>query len=61
LDNIGIVILISLPKTGRKCLFKPDDVGATDSGYVDVPEGDEEKLKVAVATQGPVSVAIGQK
>ncbi|XP_059084138.1 cathepsin L-like, partial [Tigriopus californicus] len=27
-------------------------------GFVDVPQGDEEKLKEAVATIGPVSVAI---
>jgi len=60
-DNHGIDTEGAYPykaKTGRKCLFKPDDVGATDSGFVDLPEGDEEKLKIAVATQGPVSVAI---
>lgn len=47
-------------KTGRKCLYKnaTEDIGATDTGYVDLPEGDEEQLKIAVATQGPISVAI---
>jgi cathepsin L len=42
----------------RKCHFKKADVGAEDTGYVDVDEGDEEALKTAIATQGPVSVAI---
>ena len=41
-----------------KCRFKPRDIGATDTGFVDIPEGNEEKLKEAVATVGPVSVAI---
>lgn len=41
-----------------KCRYKPAESGATDRGFVDIPEGDEEKLKIAVATVGPVSVAI---
>ena len=40
------------------CHFKSSAVGATDVGFVDIPEGDEEKLKEAVANNGPVSVAI---
>ena len=40
------------------CHFKKRDVGATDVGFVDIPQGDEEALKSAVATVGPVSVAI---
>lgn len=32
--------------------------GVSDSGFVCIPEGDEQKLKAAVATMGPVSVAI---
>ena len=42
----------------EKCHFNKKSVGATVSGYVDVPSGDEEALKEAVATIGPVSVAI---
>ncbi|XP_064616763.1 procathepsin L-like [Liolophura sinensis] len=42
----------------EKCHFDPSDVGATDTGFVDVTKDDEDKLKEAVATVGPVSVAI---
>jgi len=42
----------------EKCHFRKRNIGATDTGYVDIPEGDEEKLKEAVAMHGPVSVAI---
>ncbi|KAF8796169.1 Cathepsin L like protein [Argiope bruennichi] len=40
------------------CHFKRSAVGATVTGYVDIPTGDEEALKKAVATVGPISVAI---
>jgi cathepsin L len=42
----------------KKCRFKKDGVGATDEGFVDVPTGDEGKLAEALATVGPISVAI---
>lgn len=38
--------------------YNAKNSGATDSGFVDIPEGDEQKLKEALATVGPVSVAI---
>lgn len=40
------------------CHFKKENVGATDTGYVDIPHMQEDKLQEAVATVGPISVAI---
>lgn len=40
------------------CRYNPKNSGASDVGFVDIPEGNEYKLKAAVATIGPVSVAI---
>jgi cathepsin L len=42
----------------RTCRFKAADVGATDTGFVDVATKDESALQQAVATIGPISVAI---
>uniref|UniRef100_A0A3B1JN51 Cathepsin L.1 n=1 Tax=Astyanax mexicanus TaxID=7994 RepID=A0A3B1JN51_ASTMX len=42
----------------RDCRFKPDSVGATCTGFVDITSGDEKALQEAVATIGPISVAI---
>ncbi|CAN9502503.1 unnamed protein product [Ophioblennius macclurei] len=41
-----------------ECRFNPDNVAAKCTGYVDVEEGDEDALKEAIATIGPVSVGI---
>ena len=41
-----------------KCHFKLADVGATCSGFTDIPKDDENALQEAVATIGPISVAI---
>uniref|UniRef100_A0A646QFB6 CathepsinL n=1 Tax=Hemiscolopendra marginata TaxID=943146 RepID=A0A646QFB6_9MYRI len=59
-QNHGIDTEESYPYEARdgKCRFKRPNVGASDTGYVDVPEGDEEKLQEAAATIGPISVAI---
>ena len=40
------------------CRFNPQTVGATDSGYVDIPHRDEKALTQAIQTIGPISVAI---
>ncbi|CAJ1073430.1 cathepsin L.1 [Xyrichtys novacula] len=41
-----------------QCRYKPGNVGAKCTGHVDVKQGDEDALQEAVATIGPVSVAI---
>nr|QOV03072.1 cathepsin L1 [Dysdercus peruvianus] len=41
-----------------RCRFKKSNVGATLNSFVDIPQGDEEALKKAIATVGPISVAI---
>jgi len=58
--NHGIDTEQSYPykhKQGR-CHYKKQSIGATDTGFVDVTSGDETKLMEAVATVGPISVAI---
>ncbi|XP_024878461.1 cathepsin L1 [Temnothorax curvispinosus] len=59
-DNRGLDTEKSYPYEAEndKCRYNPRNSGAIDVGYVDIPQGDEEKLKAAVATVGPVSVAI---
>ncbi|GFS28316.1 cathepsin L [Nephila pilipes] len=59
-ENKGIDTEASYPYTAQDgtCHFKKSDVGATITGYVDIHSGDEEALKQAVATIGPISVAI---
>jgi cathepsin L len=42
----------------EKCHFNKKAIGSTLSGFVDVQSGDEDALKEAIATVGPVSVAI---
>jgi len=42
----------------KSCCFDKDKVGATLTGYVDVSPGSESALQFAVATVGPISVAI---
>jgi len=59
-DNNGIDTEDSYPyhAVDQQCKFDPANVGATDSGYVDVKSKDENALKEAIGTLGPVSVAI---
>ena len=42
----------------EKCHFNPKTVGSSDTGFVDIKQGSEQQLKEAVATVGPISVAI---
>ncbi|XP_002155462.3 procathepsin L [Hydra vulgaris] len=59
-ENNGIDSEASYPYTAEdgKCAFTKPNVAATDTGFVDIPSGDENKLKEAVASVGPISVAI---
>ncbi|XP_072546265.1 cathepsin L-like [Salminus brasiliensis] len=59
-DNAGLDTDNSYPYEAVEgyCRFNPYTVGAICSGYVDITSGDEEALQEAVATVGPVSVAI---
>lgn len=42
----------------KKCKFHKNEVKATCSGCMDIESGDEDQLKSAVASVGPISVAI---
>ncbi|XP_071101319.1 cathepsin L-like peptidase [Haliotis cracherodii] len=58
--NKGIDTEISYPYRAKngKCHFKRADVGATDTGAVDIKKDSEESLQHAVAQVGPIAVAI---
>jgi len=58
--NGGIDTETSYPYDGEdeQCHFSRGSIGATDKGFVDVKQGDEDALKAAIATVGPVAVAI---
>merc|ERR1712241_503765 len=59
-QNGGIDTEKSYPYKGTngKCHFTKANIGANDTGYVDVKAKDENALQEAVATVGPISVAI---
>jgi cathepsin L len=59
-ENNGIDTEASYPykAVDQQCHFKAADVGATDTGYTDVAQQDENALQSAIATVGPISVAI---
>jgi len=40
------------------CRYNPKNRGAVDNGFVDIPSGSEAKLVAALASIGPVSIAI---
>jgi cathepsin L len=58
--NEGIDTETSYPYEAKdgKCRFKKADVGATDTGFVDIKHKNETDLQTAIATIGPISVAI---
>lgn len=59
-ENNGIDTENSYPYEAHddKCRFRNQTVGGHDKGYVEIPSGQEAKLTQALATRGPVSVAI---
>jgi cathepsin L len=59
-ENNGIDTEVSYPyeAVDDTCRFKAADVGATDTGFTDIKTKDESDLQNAVATVGPISVAI---
>jgi cathepsin L len=59
-ENNGIDTESSYPyeAVDNTCRFKAADVGATDTGFTDITSKDENALQQAVATVGPISVAI---
>jgi len=58
--NKGIDTEASYPykAVDQKCKFNAANVGATDTGFVDITSGSEDDLTNAIATIGPISVAI---
>ncbi|EDO45953.1 predicted protein [Nematostella vectensis] len=59
-SNGGIDTESSYPYLGQQgsCHFSSSHVGARVTGYQDIPQGSEQALQSAVATVGPVSVAV---
>ncbi|GFS68751.1 cathepsin L [Nephila pilipes] len=60
ISNGGIDTEASYPYTAKNgtCRFDKASIGASCTGYLNVPDGDEDALKQAVATVGPISVII---
>ncbi|CAF2058406.1 unnamed protein product [Rotaria magnacalcarata] len=58
--NKGIDTEASYPYEAQdgKCRFNPKTIGATDTGFVDLPPGNETALQIGIANIGPISVAI---
>jgi len=61
IKNKGVDTEASYPYTAttqKKCLYSIQNVGATISSYKDIAKDSEADLQTAVATVGPISVAI---
>lgn len=59
-ENKGIDTEESYPYEAMddECRYHREDRGATDIGFVDIPQGNEDALKAALGTVGPISIAI---
>merc|ERR1712179_189555 len=60
IKNMGIDTEMSYPYMPRdgSCKFNKANIGATEKSCMDIKKGSEDDLKAAVATVGPISVAI---
>lgn len=60
MDNRGIATEKTYPyfSQNQLCKYKKEDFGASITGYIDLPSGNESALQEAVALVGPISVAI---
>ncbi|CAF4508088.1 unnamed protein product, partial [Rotaria socialis] len=58
--NKGVDTEASYPYEAMKgkCRFNRSTVGATDRGFVNIEKGNETALQIAVATVGPIGVAV---
>lgn len=58
--NKGIDTEKSYPYEAKdgKCRYNAANVGSTDTGFTDIKKGDETDLQSAIASVGPISVAI---
>lgn len=58
--NDGLDTETKYPYEGKaeECRYEEAHSGGTDRGYVQLKSEDEEELKIAVATVGPIAVAI---
>lgn len=52
------IFLFLLIQDDEDCRYKAEYNAANDTGFVDIPQGHERALMKAVASVGPVSVAI---
>lgn len=60
-ENGGIDTERSYPYKGTNnnaCMYDAKNSGATDRGFVIIPPGDEVKLQSAIATIGPIAIAL---
>uniref|UniRef100_A0A8C8EXU6 Peptidase C1A papain C-terminal domain-containing protein n=1 Tax=Oncorhynchus tshawytscha TaxID=74940 RepID=A0A8C8EXU6_ONCTS len=57
-DNGGLDIDASLPLCDDLCHYRPEFSAVNETGFVDIPNGKEHTLMMAVVSVGPVSVAI---
>ena len=65
LDNKGLDTDRSYPyvswKTGfmqKECHFNKSTIGATETGYVQIPKENEDELALAVAAHGPIAIGM---